>query len=556
MAQPIPKVPYNGLHPKCNTCNYHHPANIPCRQCTICGKMGHLNVTCRFGPGNPNRAQVIVPALNQARAYFQCGDPNHMRPQCPRLANPTPPARGRAFNINVNQAQTNNDVVNGTFLINHHYTSVLFDSGAHRSFVSLEFEPLLDLNLTKLDKPFTVEIADGQSITVDTIITNCKLNLNKRNFSIPLIPMKLGSFDVIIGMDWLAKNRDEIIYYDKCIRIPIPSGDTLNVFGEKPSKGLKLMSCIEARKCLNKKCMAFLAHVIDTKVKGKELQDIPIARDFPEVFHEDLNGLPPIREVEFKIDLIPGATPVAKASYRLASSEHQELSSQLQELSDKGVIRPSTSPLGAPVLFVKKKDGSFRMCIDYRELNKLTIKNRYPLPRIDDLFDQLQGASYFSKLDLCFGYHPLRVNDADIPKTSFRTRYMHYEFLVMPFGLTNAPAVFMDLMNRVCKPYLDKFVIVFINDILIYSRSKNDHEQHLCLILELLKKEKLYAKFSKCEFWLGDVQFLGHVVNRKGIHVDPTKIEAVKTWVAPRTPTEVRSFLGLAVITVDSFPTS
>jgi len=306
------------------------------------------------------------------------------------------------------------------------------------------------------------------------------------------------------------------------------------------------MSCIEARKCLDKKCMAFLAHVIDTKVKGKELKDIPIARDFPEVFPEDLNGLPPIREVEFKIDLIPGATPVAKAPYRLAPSELQELSSQLQELSDKGLIRPSTSPWGAPVLFVKKKDGSFRMCIDYRELNKLTIKNRYPLPRIDDLFDQLQGASYFSKIDLRSGYHQLRVNDADIPKTAFRTRYGHYEFLVMPFGLTNAPAVFMDLMNRVCKPYLDKFVIVFIDDILIYSKSKTDHEQHLCLILELLKKEKLYAKFSKCEFWLGEVQFLGHVVNRKGIHVDPAKIEAVKTWVAPKTPTEVRSFLGLA----------
>ena len=186
------------------------------------------------------------------------------------------------------------------------------------------------------------------------------------------------------------------------------------------------------------------------------------------------------------------------------------------------------------------------MCIDYRELNKLTIKNRYPLPRIDDLFDQLQGASCFSKIDLRSGYHQLRVSDDDIPKTAFRTRYGHYEFLVMPFGLTNAPAVFMDLMNRVCRPYLDQFVIVFIDDILIYSKSKSDHESHLCLILELLRKEQLYAKFSKCEFWLNEVQFLGHVVNDKGIHVDPTKIEAVKSWVTPTTPTEVRSFLGLA----------
>ncbi|GJT02447.1 putative reverse transcriptase domain-containing protein [Tanacetum coccineum] len=268
--------------------------------------------------------------------------------------------------------------------------------------------------------------------------------------------------------------------------------------------------------------------------------------------HQDLNvvtdlpGLPPVRQVEFQIDLIPGAAPVARAPYRLAPSEMQELSNQLQELADRGFIRPSTSPWGAPVLFVKKKDGSFRMCIDYRELNKLTVKNRYPLPRIDDLFDQLQGSSTYSKIDLRSGYHQLRVRDEDIPKTAFRTRYGHYEFQVMPFGLTNAPAVFMDLMNRVCKPYLDKFVIVFIDDILIYSRNKEEHADHLRIILELLKKEKLYAKFSKCDFWISIVQFLGHVIDSQGIHVDPAKIEAVKNWASPTTPTEIRQFLGLA----------
>ncbi|KAI3776203.1 hypothetical protein L1987_45975 [Smallanthus sonchifolius] len=230
---------------------------------------------------------------------------------------------------------------------------------------------------------------------------------------------------------------------------------------------------------------------------------------------------------------------MARAPYRLAPFEMQELASQLQELSDKGFIRPSHSPWGAPVLLVKKKDGSFHMCIDYRELNKLTIKNRYPLPIIDDLFDQLQGSICFSKIDLRSGYHQLRVQEEDIPKTAFRTRYGHYEFMVMPFGLTNAPAVFMDLMNHVCKPYLDKFVIVFINDILIYSKTKADHEQHLRLVLDLLRNEQLYAKFSKCEFWLKEVQFLGHIFNDKGIHVDPAKIEAVKNWNASKTPTEV-----------------
>ncbi|GJW98025.1 putative reverse transcriptase domain-containing protein [Tanacetum coccineum] len=222
------------------------------------------------------------------------------------------------------------------------------------------------------------------------------------------------------------------------------------------------------------------------KSEEKRVEDVPIVRDFPEVFPEDLSGIPPTRQVEFQIDLVPGAAPVARAPYRLALSEMKELSDQLQKLSNKGFIRPSSSPWGAPVLFVKKNDGSFRMCIDYQELNKLTVKN------------------------------------------------------LMPFGLTNAPAVFMDLMNLVSKPYLDKFVIVFIYDIMIYSKSKQEHEEHLKLILELLIKEELYAKFSKCEFWIPKVQFLGHVIDSKGIHVDPAKIESIKDWASPKTATEIR----------------
>nr|GFA55798.1 putative reverse transcriptase domain, ribonuclease H-like domain, aspartic peptidase domain protein [Tanacetum cinerariifolium] len=226
--------------------------------------------------------------------------------------------------------------------------------------------------------------------------------------------------------------------------------------------------------------------------------------------------------VEFQIDLVPGAAPVARAPYRLAPSEMKVLSEQLKELYNKGFIRPSSLPWGAPVLLVKKKDGSFRMCIDYQELNKLTVKNRYPLPRIDDLFNQLQGSSVYSKIDLRSSYHQLRVREEDIPKTAFRTRYGHYEFQVMPFGLTNAPAIFMDLMNRACKPYLDKFVIVFIGYILIYSKNKQEHEEYLKLTLELLKKEEF-----------------------QGIHVVPAKIKSVKDWASPKLPTEIRQFLGL-----------
>ncbi|KAJ9544313.1 hypothetical protein OSB04_024020 [Centaurea solstitialis] len=287
-----------------------------------------------------------------------------------------------------------------------------------------------------------------------------------------------------------------------------------------------------------------IKEIKDARLKEGHSQ-LELKSTYPEVFPEELPGLPLHRQVEFHIDLVTGAAPVAKSPYRLAPSEMRELSKQLQELLDKGLIRPSSSPWGAPVLFVKRRMDPLE-CVDYRELNKTTIKNRYPLPRIDDLFEQLQGASYFSKIDLRSGYHQMRVREEDIANTAFRTRYGHYEFLVMPFGLTNAPAVFMDLMNRVCLPYLDKFVIVFIDDILIYSQSKEDHEQHLRLILELLKTERLYAKFSKCEFWIREVHFLGHVVNKEGIHVDPAKIEAIKKWEAPKTPTEIRQFLGSA----------
>ncbi|KAL2243581.1 UNVERIFIED_CONTAM: Transposon Tf2-12 polyprotein [Sesamum indicum] len=212
----------------------------------------------------------------------------------------------------------------------------------------------------------------------------------------------------------------------------------------------------------------------------------------------------------------------------------------------KGFIRPSTSPWGAPVLFVKKKDGSMRLCIDYRQLNRVTVKNKYPLPRLDDLLDQLKGATIFSKIDLRSGYWQLRIAENDIPKTAFRTRYGHYEFLVMPFGLTNAPAAFMALMNRTFQEYLDHFVIVFIDDILVYSKDRDEHEQHLRIVLQILKEKELYAKLSKCEFWVNQVVFLGHVVSGDGVMPDPSKVKAITEWRVPKNATEVRSFLGLA----------
>ncbi|GJU27947.1 putative reverse transcriptase domain-containing protein [Tanacetum coccineum] len=345
----------------------------------------------------------------------------------------------------------------GTFLLNNRYAFVLFDLGSDRSFVDTRFSSMLDIDLIKIGASYEVELSNGRVASTNTVLKGCTLNLVNHVFEIDLMLIKLGMFNVIIGMDWLVKHDAIIVYGEKIVRIPLSS-----VFGTRNGEQ------------------------VEGRTNGRRA--------------------------------LPGVSPVARAPYRLTPSEMKELSVQLQELLEKGFIHPSSSPWGALVLYVKKKDGSFRMCIDYRELNKLTVKNHYPLLTIDDLFDQLQ--------------------EEDIPITAFKTWYGHFEFHVMIFGLTNAPAVFMDLMNRVCKPYLDKFVIVFIDDILVYSKDEEEHGKHLKIIRELLKKELLYAKFSKCDFWQDSMQFLGHVIDRSGVHVDPSKIKAIKSWAALTTPTE------------------
>ena len=266
--------------------------------------------------------------------------------------------------------------------------------------------------------------------------------------------------------------------------------------------------------------------------------------EYEDVFPDELPRLPPHRDVDFTIELHPSTSLISMTSHRMAPVELQELKVQLQELLDRGFIRPSTSPWGAPMLFAKKKDKTLLLCIDYKKLNRVTIKNRYPMLRIDDLFDQLRGARVYSRIDLRTGYHQLRVREADIPKMEFRMRYGHFEFTVMPFELTNAPAAFMDLMYWVFQPYLDMFVVVFVDDILIYSKSEEEHEGHLRIILQVLRDHQLYAKFSKCEFWLPKVKFLGHIPS--GVSVDPEKVEAVVSWEKLKLVFEIHSFLGLA----------
>nr|GEZ82621.1 putative reverse transcriptase domain-containing protein [Tanacetum cinerariifolium] len=474
-ARSSKKKPYEGPKPLCLKCNYHHDG--PCApRCYKCNKVGYIARNCK-GTTNVNTANnQRGNGTGQKPTCYECGSQGHFRKDCLKFkntncgtqgGNATAPTKVYA----VGRAGTNADsnVVTGTFLLNNRYASILFDTGFDRSFVSTAFSSQIAITPTTLDHYYDVKLAARRQIGLNSILRGCILNFLNHPFKIDLMLIELGSFDAIIGMDWLAKYHVVIICAEKIVRIPW-GNEILIVHGDGSDRGsetrLNIISCAKTQRYIQKGCHP-----------------------------EELLGLPPTRQVEFQINLISGAAPVARAPYRLAPSEMKELSEQLQELFDKGFIRPSSSPCGAPVLFVKKKDGSFRMCINYRELNKLTVKNRYPLPRIDDLFDQLQGSSVYSKIDLRSCYHQLRVQEEDVPKTAFRTWYGHYEFQVMPFGRTNTPAVFMDLMNRVCKPYLDKFVIVFIDDILIYSKDEKEHKEHLKAIMELLKKEELYAKF-------------------------------------------------------------
>jgi hypothetical protein len=276
------------------------------------------------------------------------------------------------------------------------------------------------------------------------------------------------------------------------------------------------------------------------------VERIPIVYEYPDAFPDELPGMPPDRDIEFVIELQPGTAPISKRPYMMLPAELVELKKQLQELLDKGFIRPSNSPWGCPTLFVKKKDESLRLCVDYHPLNAVTIKNKYPLPCIDVLFNQFVGTKVFSKIDLRSGYHQIKIRASNIPKTTFSTRYRLYEYLVMSFGLTNAPAYFMYLMNSVFMPKLDKFVVVFIDDILVYSKSEDEHTKHLHTVLQRLRDHRLYAKFSKCDFWLREIKFLGHTISQDGIAVDPKKVQEVMDWKPPTTVRQIRSFLGLA----------
>ncbi|KAH0679438.1 hypothetical protein KY284_020523 [Solanum tuberosum] len=369
----------------------------------------------------------------------------------------------------------------------------------------------------KLCEPFSVSLPIGESILAERVYHDCTISLNHKCTVADLVELDTVDFDVILGIDWVHAFYASIDCRTRVVKFQFPNKP---VFGWRSSSTVpkgRFISYLKARKLVSKGCVYLLVRVNDFSVETPPIESVPIVSEFPKVFPDDLPGVPLEREIDFGIDIFLDNHAILIPPYRMAPTELKELKEQLKDLIDKGFIRPSVSPWGSPVLFVRKKNGSLRMCINYRQLNKVTIKNKYPLSRIDDLFDQLQGATCFSKIDLGFSYHQLRVRDCDIRKTAFWTRYGHYEFLVISFGLINLHAAFMDLMNIVFKPYLDMFVIIFIDDILIYLKNQDDHASHLRIVLQTLKDRELHAKFSKCEFCLESVAFLGHIVSGDGI---------------------------------------
>ncbi|XP_071925957.1 uncharacterized protein [Coffea arabica] len=435
---PPPKVTGGNTFPACKTCGKMHRGECRLKTtfppCKTCGKIHRGE--CRMRTG----------------ACFECGQQGYRAMDCPSKKvegnkGNNPPDKKPKVNARVHamtdvEAGVSGDVVTGTLLINSVPAYVLFDCGVSHSFVAKKFAKYLCMPPEKMDHPYQVAAPGDRILMSHTRYPNGSVELKDKKLEVDLVQINMSDFDVILGMGWLARHFVQIDCRKKRVLFMKPNEEDFSYqenIGSRRVRRLPLLSAMQAYRAIRKGCEAYLAYVVDTEEEEMSLEKNPVLKDFPDVFPEDLPGLPPDREIEFEMNVIPEANPISKAPYRMTPAELKELKEQLQELLNKKFIRPSVSPWGAPVLFVKKKDGSLRLCIDYRELNRITIKNKYPLPRIDDSFNQLKGAKVFSKIDLRSGYHQLKIKVEDIQKSAFRTRYGHYEFLVMPFGLTNAP---------------------------------------------------------------------------------------------------------------------
>jgi hypothetical protein len=449
----------------------------------------------------------------------------------------------RAYVLPSADGRDHGDVVAGTVSVDSFDAHALFDSGTSFSFVSENFVSCAGLSVQRMGHPIVVSSAKD-SISSCSVCPRCFVVLADEIFLANLVVISLESFDVILGMDWLTQYRAVISYFWKTVSLQAPSGREVVFLGSTPKYTLSLLSQLLPDRRTRKSGILFSMMVESEAIS--QVQDICVVCDYADMFPVELLGIPLERDVAFEIKLIPGTQPIHKAPYRMAPKEHVELKRQLDDLLAKGFIRLSRSPWAFPVLFVEKKDKRKRLCVDYRALNQVTIKNKYPLPRIDVLFEQLRGAQVFSKTDLNSGYHQLRIREEDIEKTSCSTRYGHFEYIIMSFGLTNAPSDFMEAMNKMLHEFLDNFVVVFLDDILIYPKTEEEHERHLRLVLDALRKNQLYGKLKKCAFWLSEVAFLGHMINQHGIAVDPKNVAAMVEWKRPSSVLEIRSFLGLA----------
>ena len=484
--------------------------------CYNCGKEGHLSTKCTA----PKKTSF---------SCYNCGKEGHIKRNCPepRKSGKMGALEGKEA-PNASKDEGNAGQLEGIIFIKEYPIPAIYDTGATHSIISQDVVSKLSIPCILVDKPLFIQSPIGSSCMLGMKCMGVELNIGGVMFISDLFVLNYPSIGVILGVDWLRKFKAVLNLENFTISLRLENGKKITVLSEmaKHHSLDQIWSLTE-------------------KEKEAKLENILVVREYPNVFGEVV-GVPEGRPVEFQIKLVPGASPIIKRPTRMGPKELVELKQQLEELEKKGFIRPSSSCWGSPVVFVKKHDGTMRMCIDYRELNKVTIKNKYPLPRIDDLFDQLNGAKVFSRLDLAFGFHQMKVEEESIKYTAFNTRYGLYEFLVMPFGLTNAPSYFVDLMNRMFRDFLDKFVVVFIDDILIYSKSEEEHAKHLHQVLSKLSIHGLKAKFSKCTFWQYGVKFLGHIITHEGIRVDTGKVVAVQSWARPRTVTEVRSFLGMA----------